>query len=144
MALSMAGRLLGADFAVDPQTNQLTTGWIALTLPLSFIGAMLGGWMAASIARAKALASVRALASLVLVLGLWMAFTTRFLNDGAADLVVDAPGATAGAMADAAPGSDGGAMRQPEPPVWFAFLTPLLGFTGVMIGGTIRRRASAG
>ena len=59
MALGIAWKILGADFAVDPLTNRATAGWIALNLPLSFIGALLGGWMAASIARAKADSAVR-------------------------------------------------------------------------------------
>ena len=73
MALGIAWQLLGEDFAVDPQTNRATAAWIALNLPLSFLGALLGGWLTASIARAKADSAVRALASLVVVLGLAMA-----------------------------------------------------------------------
>ena len=45
MALGIAWQLLGEDFAVDSQTNRATAAWIALNLPLSFLGALLGGWL---------------------------------------------------------------------------------------------------
>ena len=34
-------------------------------------------------------------------------------------------------------------MMQAEQPVWYTFLVPFVGLVGVMIGGTIRRRASS-
>ena len=146
MALGIAWKVLGADFAVDAETNQATAGWIALNLPLSFIGALLGGWMTASIARAKADSAVRALASLVLVLGLWLAFTTTFGDRDTAGMPADNVGETAPpAVGDGAPAtSDATAMTQAEQPIWYTFLVPFLGLTGVLIGGTIRRRAATG
>jgi len=156
MALGIAWKVLGADFAVDAETNRATAGWIALNLPLSFIGALLGGWMAASIARAKADSAVRALASLVLVLGLWLAFTTTFGDQDKSSMPADNTAETAppvvgddavaeGATAEGATAaSDASAMARAEQPIWYTFLVPFLGLAGVMIGGTIRRRAASG
>ena len=133
MALGIAWQLLGEDFAVDPQTNRATAAWIALNLPLSFLGALLGGWLTASIARAKADSAVRALASLVVVLGLAMAFTTTFRDDSTPQVAEDVE----------QPSSADSTMMQAEQPVWYTFLVPFVGLAGVMIGGTIRRRASS-
>ena len=129
MSVGIAWKLLGKDFAVDPETMQATGKWIALNLPLGFVGALLGGWLAASIAKAKAASAVRALAILVLVFGLFLAATETF-RDPDAPLPEDASEQTE-------------AMLRAKQPTWYTFLIPFVGFTGVMIGGNIRSGAAA-
>jgi hypothetical protein len=129
MSVGIAWKLLGEDFALHPETGQATGKWIALNLPLGFVGAMLGGWLAASIAKAKAAAAVRVLAIFVVAFGLMLA-ASEVLRDPAS-----APPADDDAAA---------AMMQAKQPTWYTFLIPFLGFAGVMTGGTIRSRAASG
>jgi len=129
MSVGLAWKVLGEDFAVNPETMQATGKWIALNLPLGFVGALLGGWLAASIARAKAGLAVRALAIIVLVFGLMLAANERMRDPDAS------PPEDANAEVEA--------MLRARQPDWYTFLIPFVGFSGVMIGGTVRRRAAA-
>jgi hypothetical protein len=130
LSVGIAWRFLGQDFALDAQTNRATAAWLALNLPLSFIGAMLGGWLTASIAKVKAVPAVRALALLVLVLGLMMAVS---------ETMRDPTGTISESDAQEAP-----AMIGSQQPTWYTFVIPFVGFAGVMLGGSIRSRAAAG
>ena len=129
MSVGIAWKLLGEDFAINPETMQATGKWIALNLPLGFVGALLGGWLAASIAKAKAASAVRGLAILVLVFGLMLAASETFRDPDAS------PPEDANAQAEA--------MLRAKQPTWYTFLIPFVGFTGVMIGGSVRSRAAA-
>ena len=132
MSVGIAWKVLGEDFAVNPETMQATGKWMALNLPLGFVGALLGGWLAASIAKAKGAAAVRGLAILVLVFGLMLA-TSETLRDPDA-----APTGEASEQAEEVE-----TMMRAKQPTWFTFLIPFVGFAGVMIGGNIRSRAAA-
>ncbi len=63
---------LGESFAFKEGTKEVTTAWIAVDLPLAFIAAILGGLVTALVAPSPTRRPVKALAGLVLVLGLGM------------------------------------------------------------------------
>jgi len=128
LSVGIAWKLLGKDVAIDATTNTATGTWLALNLPLSFIGALLGGWLAASIAKAKAAGAVRALALLVLVLGLSLAVGEMFRDPDTPTTEIPAENA---------------ATLQVRQPLWYSFVIPFVGFTGVLVGGSIRSRAAA-
>ena len=129
MSVGIAWKILGEDFAVNQETMQANGKWIALNMPLGFVGAILGGWLAASIAKAKAAAAVRGLAILVLVFGLMLAVSESMRDPDAAPPV--------------AANEEAEAMMQAQQPTWYTFLIPFIGFAGVMTGGNIRSRAAS-
>ncbi|MEE8525205.1 MAG: hypothetical protein V3T72_14815 [Thermoanaerobaculia bacterium] len=71
VTLTIAWSVLGPSFAFEEGTSEVTAGWMAVNLPLSFLGAALGGWAAALIGRGSG--AVKILAGLIFVLGLGMA-----------------------------------------------------------------------
>lgn len=73
--LALAGRLVGADFAVGPEGTGVTAGWLAINIPLSFVGAYIGGSFAQRLGREHGSVTVRVLAGVVVAVGLVTAFT---------------------------------------------------------------------
>lgn len=121
----------GATFAYEPGTTVASTGWIAGALVLSLIAAIIGGWVAARIARSSRAAL--ALAGLILVLGLVSAFmtqgVTRALPEGR---TIESLSVLEAAQYTSQPG-------------WYNFLIPFIGAAGALAGGTLatRRHAAA-
>jgi hypothetical protein len=126
VTFSITYLILGADGSYRPGTYEVSAVWIGVSVVLSFAAAVLGGWVAARIARAPTPPKV--LAGLVLVLGLAMALMTA---------TPDTP-----TVRTAAPGVFEAAAqsRQPE---WLLYLNPLLGFVGVLVGASLVSHASA-
>jgi hypothetical protein len=126
--ISLAWMLVGADFAFRPGTTEVTAGWIAINIPLSFVGAYLGGSFARRLGRDRGQAAVGALAILVLVFGLVDAFIALF-----GDRSVEPMDTTDGiSMMEASAAA--------IQPLWYKFVIPFVGVVGVLLGG--RRRPS--
>lgn len=68
--------IAGRGFAFRPGTTEVTPGWLAINIPLSFIGAVLGGFVAALIDRSPRRTAAKALALLVVAMGLALALRT--------------------------------------------------------------------
>lgn len=72
----VAWMIAGRGFAFRPGTTEVTPGWLAINIPLSFIGAVLGGFVAALIDRSPRRTAAKALALLVVAMGLALALRT--------------------------------------------------------------------
>jgi hypothetical protein len=113
--------LLGADGTFRPGTYDVSAGWIAGSLVLSIVAAILGGWVCRSIARSPN--AVSTLAIVVLVLGIVSAVMEGQERAGAAPMLRDGPVGNLDAM------------NQAVQPVWFSWLLPAFGAAGVLAGG---------
>ena len=126
VTLTLAWLALGPGFAFKAGTTEVTLGWIAINLPLSFACAVLGGWVTARIARRPG--PVKALAVVILVLGLGMALAHIFMDDPAAS------GETADRATSGTLSSFEAASEAIQPP-WYNFVIPFVGVAGVLLGG---------
>jgi hypothetical protein len=110
---------MGADRAFQPGSYEVSMLWVAISLALGFGAAVLGGWVAAAIARDAR--GPKVLAGFVLILGLLLALpamTTRV-----------EPGQRTAEVGNMA------AMQQARTPPWVALLNPIIGALGVIVGG---------
>lgn len=125
LGLTGAYIALGADTAFQPGSWEVSMVWLGVWFVVGLIAALIGGWLASKIAAGPG--GVRALAVIVLLLGLALA---------GAQMVMEKPD----------PGPRGpdvssmDAMQKAEQPPWVAFLTPVIGFLGVSIGGRGAKR----
>lgn len=115
--------ILGMDRLFAPGTYEASMGWIVLSFVLGLSGAVLGGWVAASVG-GKSYA-VHVMAGLVLLFGIMSAVASRSL--------AEPRGGTRGADATMTD-----AMNFARQPLWITLVNPLLGVAGVLVGG--RRR----
>jgi hypothetical protein len=118
---------LGADRAFRPGTFDVSFAWIAGSLILSIVAAMIGGWLCGAVARSAN--AVSALAIVVLLLGIMSA-------------VMEGQKRTAAAGVREGPVGNLDAMNQAVQPVWFSWLLPALGAGGVLLGGRKRLPAT--
>lgn len=118
---------LGAEGAFQPGSYEVSMSWIAISMVLGFAAAVVGGWVSRAIARSQA--GPRALAVLVLALGLIMA----------ASIAASPPPP---AVRDAAL-SNMEAMGKAQTPLWVAVLNPFIGAAGVLLGGRLRKGAAS-
>ena len=117
--------VMGANGAFKPGSYQPSFTWLALSTPLAFAAAVVGGYVCAAIARGGR--APLALAALVLVIG----------------FISAVPVLTAKAADDVRPGnlSNMEAMMKAKEPAGVALTNPLLGAAGVLVGGWLRRRS---
>lgn len=135
ITLSLAWMALGAGFAYAGDTPHASTGWSLLMLILGFIGAVLAGWVAASIGRGQQAATW--LAVLMLVLGLAFAIYNTTI-----DREAKAAEVLAGRSVSEVPMMEAAAVS--IAPVWYDFGIPLIGALGAVLGGRMwaKRRAA--
>jgi hypothetical protein len=122
---SIAYLLLGAECSFQPNSYNVSAWWIIISIVLSIGGAILGGFVCATIASSGTAPKV--LAGIVLVLGIALAIPT--LSDNP-----DRPTVRSGDVGNME------AMQSAHQPTWLAFLTPLIGATGVMMGSCMKKR----
>ncbi|MCC6229848.1 MAG: hypothetical protein IT432_11540 [Phycisphaerales bacterium] len=119
---------LGTDRSFEPGSWTPSTLWIAIMLIVGIIAALAGGWSCKAIA--KSAKPPRALAGIVLVLGILMA------------------GMTLGKAAPAEPrGSEVSnldAMNKAVTPSWVNFANALIGFAGVLVGAGFGKERAGG
>lgn len=128
VTLTLAWFALGPSFAYQEGTTKVTAGWLAVNLPLSFVGAVLGGWVTALVARRPG--PVKALAVVILVLGLGMAVAHLFGDDTS--------GASAVSERPVEEMSSFEAASEAVQPPWYNFVLPFVGAAGVLLGGRLR------
>ena len=132
IGLAAAWMVLGASFAYEEGTLNVTVGWCAIALGVGLVAAILAGLVTALIAPSPRRTPVKVLAVLILVLGLANAVGYAF---------VDRPDAEPSKPVEEMTMAD--AIRESVSPNWFNFANALVGFVGVLIGGGIRPRPSA-
>ncbi|MEQ8770788.1 MAG: hypothetical protein RIB60_09810 [Phycisphaerales bacterium] len=126
-SFSLAFFAMGPDRAYQPGSYEVSTTWLAVSIVLTIIAALLGGWICALIAKPGSKAPL-VLAGVVLVLGLVSA---------AFGMQMDDPGLRA---------EDVGvleAMQESRQPVWLLFLNPVIGAVGVLLGAKLRKAPGA-
>jgi magnesium-transporting ATPase (P-type) len=127
---SIAYVAMGPEGAFKPGFYDVTMLWLVVSIVLSIIAALAGGFACAAIAKhAKA---PLVLAVLVLVLGLALAIP-------ALKPAEDAPPLTRS-------GDVGNmqAMQNAEQPTWLSLVNPFIGALGVILGSRLRRTAKSG
>lgn len=123
---SLAFTVLGADAAFQPATFHVTGTWIAVTIVLNAIAAIIGGIVTVSLHGNRR--SLTVLSALVLGFGLLMAVQ-----------VLNAPDDPMGSSRTV-PVRNFEAMMRARQPHWIAIVNPLIGVAGVLVGAAIRRR----
>jgi hypothetical protein len=123
--------MLGADGAFQPGSYDVSMVWAVLSVVVGLVAAVAGGFVCARIAGTPTPPKV--LAGLVLVLGLVLAVMTLMAPAPAQappPRTADTPNLTA--------------MQHAQPPTWAAFLNPVIGAVGVMIGARGKAKSPAG
>jgi hypothetical protein len=127
VSFSLAYLVLGAERSFQPGSYDVSTNWALLSIALGFIAAVLGGMTCARIAPWRG-----PLLSLCIVLLVFGAFSAI---------------GTAGQEEPGPRGPEVGnleAMMDARPPAWIAYVNPLVGIAGVLIGGRRALRSRAG
>jgi hypothetical protein len=117
--------ILGTEGAFQPNSYEVTAAWVAASIILGFIGAVIGGLVCRLIGKSGQTSLV--LAVIVLILGIVLAIPT--LSDQGSDKTAVRTDSV-GAME---------AMQDAHQPTWLAFLNPLLGAAGVMVGSRLKK-----
>lgn len=119
--------IMGADRSFTPGTYEVSALWLIVSFVLSFVAAVLGGYVCALIS--KSLKPAKVLAAVVVALGLALAIPALTESGG-----------------DPQPRPDTvdnvEAMQNAEQPLWVILLTPIVGAAGVLVGA--RRRLGSG
>ena len=118
--------LLGVERVFEPDSYEVSSIWVALTLIVSLLGAMVTGYVCLSISHSWR--TVQVLALLVLM------FTSISCIVQMRRINPDAPNIRAGDV------DYFNAFKLGVPPRWLAFVNPIVGCMGVLIGGRIKRR----
>jgi hypothetical protein len=113
---------MGAERAFKPGSYEVTPQWLAVWFIVSLLAAVVGGWLCTWIA--KRARPAKAFAGIVLVLGMISAVFEMQKPDSQL-AVRDGSVANADAMMNA---------RQP---IWVAWLTPLVGASGILLGARL-------
>ena len=124
ITFTVAYLILGTEGSFQPGTYEISAAWIIVSILLSIVAAILGGWVAMAIAKNRKVAL--ALAGVVIVLG----FVTAIPMLSGTD---DRP-----LMRESDVGSME-AMQYARQPTWMLILNPFLGAFGVLIGARMYR-----
>jgi heme/copper-type cytochrome/quinol oxidase subunit 3 len=128
--LTAAYLTMGTDAAFRPGSYDVSTTWLAASLPLSFVAAVAGGYVAAMLAKRRWRKAAVALAALVLVLGIVSAVMEANKPDAPAARTGDVPNMQA--------------MMSARQPFWVCLVMPLIGVAGTLVGARLRGRGLAG
>lgn len=118
---TLAWLVLGADGAFAPGTYEVSGVWIAMSIVVGLVAAILGGFVCAVIA--KSATPPKVLAAIVLVLGLAMAIP---------ELGGEAPAERPAEV------SMSEATQNAGQPGWILLLNPLIGAVGVLVGSRLK------
>lgn len=113
---------MGSDTAFLPGTYEVSMTWILVSSILGLVAAVVGGYVAG---RVGGKGAVKVTAGIVLVLGLLLAIATALFSKPTEIRPADVPNMEA--------------MSKAQTPVWVAFLNPVIGIVGVLIGGSLRK-----
>jgi hypothetical protein len=124
--LSIAWYFTGPEVGFRPDTTEVTVIWLLINIPLSFIGAIFGGWVAAVIGRHRSNLPVKVLAGVVFLLALLNAWMQRTMERPEIPEGFDLSTFEAAQYA-----------IQPD---WYNFFLAILGPAGVLLGGMMHQR----
>jgi len=127
VTFTLAYLIMGADVDFKPDSYEVSGLWLVASLVLGLIAAVMGGLICASVARGSR--APLALAGLVLVLGLLMAFA----GCGASD--------TEESQVRSGDVGNFEAMQKANEPDWMKLINPFIGAVGVLFGSRWRRPA---
>ncbi len=119
---------LGQERAFVPGTTRVSGAWLAASLPLNLLAAVLGGWVAARIDHRRPQVAVSGLIVVLLLLGFASAVSLGVSVRG------DAPPAPPPAS-DLGPAAAASLAIQP---LWVAWVLPVIGAVGAWFGGSLR------
>jgi cytochrome bd-type quinol oxidase subunit 2 len=128
VTFSVAYLLMGTEGAFRPGSYEVSGLWVVLSLVLGIAAAVVAGVVASVLARS--MRGPRALAVVVLVLGLAMAIPALTKSSPEQPEVRTAE---VGNME---------AMQYAKQPTWMVLLNPFLGAFGVLVGGMLRKPSS--
>jgi hypothetical protein len=114
--------VLGLDAVLEPGRFDTVRAYDLYALAVAFGGAVLGGWLAATIGRSRIAVFVLA--------GFAVA-------GGVTNAVQQAGRPEPGARTSGVPVQQ--VMQTRREPAWYTWLIPVLGVTGVLVGGRLRR-----
>lgn len=114
---------IGTDRAFQPGNYQVSMLWLVVSTVLSFIAAVIGGYIA-SLA-GNGFTAVKILAGIMIVLGAIMAAMVVMTPPPADTRAADVPNMEA--------------MMKAQTPLWVALLNPIIGAVGAVVGGRIRK-----
>ena len=123
LSFSLVYGAMGPDRAYQPGTYEVSGLWVVVSFVLSFIAAVLGGWVCVLVARTQL--GPQILAAAILVLGLVLAVME--LGSTPADLPT-VRDASVGVME---------AMRNSRNPTWINFVTPFVAVVGILAGARL-------
>lgn len=121
---SLAMLLLGTDRAFRPGTHDPSTLWLVTSFVLSFISAVVGGWICATIAKKSKAPLV--FAALILGLGLLLAGYVMMMPDGERSSEGSA--------------ITGTSMQSGRQPIWVTVLNPVIAASGILLGARLKGR----
>jgi hypothetical protein len=123
LSFSLLFVAMGPDRAYQPGTYEVSALWVVVSIVLSFIAAVLGGWVCVLVARTQL--GPQILAAAILVFGLVLAVMELGSAPAYLPTVRDA---SVGVME---------AMRNSRNPTWINFLTPLVAVVGILAGARL-------
>ena len=115
--------IMGTEGAFRPASFEPSTAWIIASFILGFIGALVGGYVCATIARGSRAPLI--LAGLAFVLGVLIAIS-----------IINTPHEARIRTGDV---GNFEAMQNARQPTWVAILNPFIGAAGILAGAKARR-----
>jgi hypothetical protein len=119
---------LGVERVFQPDSYEVSALWLVLTVVLSFLGSIIGGYLCAMISKSKRTCQV--FAFIVFFLGLLACIPEMKRNP-------DAPNVRAGEVPNMQ------AMQLAVTPMWVHLLVPVISAAGVLLGARIKGRSNA-
>jgi hypothetical protein len=123
---SAAYLMLGAERSYQAGSWDVSPAWIVISVVVGLLAAIAGGYVCAMITKGPK--GPQILAIVVVVLGVLLALPVLF---GAGDATGPMPRPDTVGLFEA--------MQYAKQPVWLAFLNPLLGAFGVVVGARLRK-----
>ena len=120
---------LGAEGTFRTDSYNVTTVWAALTVVVSLLAGIVGGFVCAAISKSKRTCQI--FAFIVFFIGLLVCVIPAMQRSP------DAPNVRAGEV------SNTEAMRLAVSPMWLHLLTPVLSAAGVLLGARMKGRGDA-
>jgi ABC-type antimicrobial peptide transport system permease subunit len=114
---------LGVERALQADSYEISTLWIAISLGISFGSAILGGYVCAAVS--KSLRACQLLAVVVVILGVLLCLPAIQRREG--------PNVRGGEVSSLE------AMKLGVAPTWMHLLNPVLGAVGVLLGARIKK-----
>lgn len=126
VTLTAAYLAFGTERAFEPGSYRTSLVWCLTSLVLGVPSAAAGGWVCAKLAKTPG--AVTALMVVVVVLGVALAVPTLLVKPTEDSRSANVPNLEA--------------MAKAQTPAWVAFLNPLVGAVGVLLGSRLARKTA--